>query len=114
MIRWSSTPWNVNSSNDADKVHTDIDVSCSIFLNEEIQPNLMSSSFTSKWKRVPVKKPMAVQLLINLLNPTGYVMHQQVKHSTTVCSAHTVFMCFVFIWERTATSASFNITDWFL
>ena len=29
---------------------------------------------------------------INLLKPTGHVMH-----STTVRSAHTVFMCFVFI-----------------
>jgi hypothetical protein len=37
---------------------------------------------------------------INLLNPTGHVMHQ---HSTTVRSAHTVFMYFVFISEQTAT-----------
>jgi hypothetical protein len=29
--------------------------------------------------------------------PTGYVMQQQVKHSTTVRSAHIVFMCFVSI-----------------
>ena len=29
-----------------------------------------------------------------LLKPTGHVMHQ---HSTTVRSAHTVIMCFVFI-----------------
>jgi hypothetical protein len=34
----------------------------------------------------------------NLLKPTGYVIQQQVQHSTTVRSAHTVFMCFVFIW----------------
>jgi len=33
----------------------------------------------------------------NLLKPIGYMMHQQVQHSTTVRSAHTVFMCFVFI-----------------
>jgi len=30
-------------------------------------------------------------------------------HSTTVRSAHTVFMCFVFIWEKTATCATYNI-----
>jgi len=36
-------------------------------------------------------------ILLKLLQPTGYVMHQQVQHSTTVRSAHTVFMCFVFI-----------------
>jgi hypothetical protein len=34
--------------------------------------------------------------VINLLKPTGYVMHQQYTNSRTVCSAHTVFMCFVF------------------
>ena len=32
--------------------------------------------------------------LLNLLKPTGHVLHQ---HLTTVRSAHTVFMCFVFI-----------------
>ena len=32
-----------------------------------------------------------------------------VWHSTTVRSAHTVFMCFVFIWEQTATCATYNI-----
>jgi len=46
---------------------------------------------------------------INLLKPTGYVMHQPVQHSTIVRSAHTVFMCFVFIWEQTATCATYSI-----
>jgi len=32
-----------------------------------------------------------------------------VFHSTTVRSAHTVFMCFVFIWEQTATFAVYVI-----
>jgi hypothetical protein len=36
-------------------------------------------------------------------------MHQQVWNSTTVRSAHTVFMCFVFIWEQTATCATYSI-----
>jgi len=40
--------------------------------------------------------------IINLLKPTGYVMHQQIYHSTTVRSAHTVFMCFVFILRTTS------------
>jgi len=34
-------------------------------------------------------------LPLNILQATGYVMHHQ--FSTTVRSAHTVFMCFVFI-----------------
>jgi len=40
-------------------------------------------------------------LIINHSKSTGYVMHQQVYHSTNVHSAHT--MCFVFISEQTAT-----------
>jgi len=36
---------------------------------------------------------------INLLRTTGYVMHQQVLHLMIVLSAHTVFMCLVFISE---------------
>jgi hypothetical protein len=35
--------------------------------------------------------------LINLLKPTGYMMHQQVQHSRTVGSAHTEFMFFIYL-----------------
>ena len=45
--------------------------------------------------------------MINLLKPTSHVMHQQFNIQTTVRSAHTVFMCFVFIWEQTATCATY-------
>ena len=34
---------------------------------------------------------------LNLLKPTGHVMHQQVLYSTLVLSAHTVFMCFFYL-----------------
>ena len=46
---------------------------------------------------------------LNFLKPTGYVMHQQFNISTIVSSAHTVFMCFVFIWEQTVTCAAYSI-----
>jgi len=36
-------------------------------------------------------------------------MHQQVQHSATVRPAHTVFRCFVFIWERTVTCATYSV-----
>jgi len=52
---------------------------------------------------------MPAQTYINLLQPTGYVMHQQVSHSRIVRSAHTVVMCFLFIWEQTATCATYSI-----
>ena len=48
-------------------------------------------------------------LPFNLLKPTGDVMHQNVEHSTIVRSAHTAFMCFVFISEQTATCATYSI-----
>jgi len=35
-------------------------------------------------------------------------MHQQFLHSTTVRSAHTVFMFFVFISEQRATCATYT------
>ena len=42
-------------------------------------------------------------------------MTHQVKHSRTERSAHNVFMCFVFIWAKTATCATYILkTDWFL
>jgi len=50
----------------------------------------------------------------NILKTTGYVMHQQVWRSRNVRSAHTVFMCFVFIWEQTATCATYIIHWWVL
>jgi signal transduction histidine kinase len=37
---------------------------------------------------------------INLLKPTGFVKHQQLEHSRTVNSSHSVLICFVFIWEK--------------
>jgi hypothetical protein len=37
------------------------------------------------------------------------MMHQQVEHSETVRSAHTVFMWSVFIWEQKANYATYSI-----
>ena len=33
--------------------------------------------------------------ICNLLNPTGYWMHQQVEYSKTLHSAHNMLMCYV-------------------
>jgi hypothetical protein len=43
-----------------------------------------------------------------LLKPTGLLMYQGVQHSTILRSAHIIFVCFVFIWEQTATFAVYN------
>jgi len=46
---------------------------------------------------------------LDLSNLTGHVMHRQFEHSVIVRSVHTVFMCFVFTWEETATCATYSI-----
>ena len=51
---------------------------------------------------------VGVVVRLNLLKPTGCVMHEQIYHSTIVRSAYTVFMCFVFIWEQTATCSIYS------
>ena len=55
--------------------------------------------------------PLSVvgSVAFNLLKSTGHVMHQQFNISTTVRSAHTVFVCFVFIWEQTASCATYSL-----
>jgi hypothetical protein len=50
---------------------------------------------------------------LNFLNPTGYVMHQQVQHSTTLYSVHPVLMFFVFILKQRLVPFA-SQTDWFL
>jgi len=63
----------------------------------------------SRCKFLGFCRDAAVISTFNRLKPTGYMTHQQVQNSTTVRSAHTVFMCFVFIWEQTATCATYSI-----
>ena len=45
----------------------------------------------------------------NHLKPTGHVMHQQFNIQQLYALPHTVFMYFVFIWEQTATCATYSI-----
>jgi len=45
----------------------------------------------------------------SLNKPTGYVMHHQLNIQQLYALPHTVFMCFVFIWEQTATCATYSI-----
>ena len=74
-----------------------------LMVNSIIQKSLIPN-LTQRWQEV-----WDARILIDLLKPTGHVMHQQFNITTTVRSAHTVFMCFVFIWEQTATCATYSI-----
>ena len=48
------------------------------------------------------------QWIINLLKPTGHVMHQR-YNIQQLYVLPTLFMCFVFIWEQTVTCATYII-----
>jgi len=45
----------------------------------------------------------------NLLEPTGYLMHQQVYRSKILYSTHILSTCFVFNSEKTAIFVLYNI-----
>ena len=45
----------------------------------------------------------------DLLKPTGHVMQQQFNIQQLYALPHTVFMCFVFVWEQTANCATYSI-----
>jgi hypothetical protein len=48
-------------------------------------------------------------VFINLLKPTGYVMHQQFN-TQQLYALPALYLCvFVFIWEQTATCATYTI-----
>ena len=47
-------------------------------------------------------------IFLNLLNPTGHVMHQQFNIQQ-LHALPTLYLCFVFIWEQTATCATYSI-----
>jgi len=47
-------------------------------------------------------------MYINLLKPTGHVMHQQFNIQQLYVLP-TLYLCFVFIWEQTATCATYSI-----
>ena len=44
---------------------------------------------------------------LNLLNPTGYVMHQ--RNIQQLYALPTLYLCFVFIGEQTATCATYSV-----
>ena len=46
--------------------------------------------------------------LFNILKPAGHVMHHQFNIQQ-MYDLPTIFMCFVFIWEQTATCATYSI-----
>ena len=46
---------------------------------------------------------------LNLLKPNGYVMHHQFNIQQFYILSTQYLMCFVFIWEQTATCATYSI-----
>ena len=48
------------------------------------------------------------QYILNPLKPTGHVMHQQF-YIQQLYALPTLYLCFVLIWEQTATCATYSI-----
>jgi len=46
---------------------------------------------------------------VNLLKPKTYLMYHQLEHSETLCSAHTVYLCFAWLSEQAALIFLYNI-----
>ena len=69
------------------------------------QSRLRTHAYSFSVSKNPGLLYLRLWFYLSILKPTGYLMH----HSTIVLSAHTVFMCFVFIWEQTATCATYSI-----
>jgi len=51
---------------------------------------------------------IAIVCTINHLKSTGHVMHQQFNIQQ-LYALPTLYLCFVFIWEQTATCATYSI-----
>jgi hypothetical protein len=51
---------------------------------------------------------LSTKQFLNLLKPTGYVMHQQFN-ILQLYALPTLYSCFIFIWEQTATCATYSI-----
>jgi hypothetical protein len=58
---------------------------------------------------MPAAKFSRLSWSVNRLKPTGHVMHHQFNIQQLYALPRTVFMCFVFIWEQTATCATYSI-----
>jgi hypothetical protein len=65
-----------------------------------------------KWPS-PLLKLKYAGWQVNLLKPTGHMMHPQFNIQQFYFLPHTVLMCFVSIWEQTATSVPYN-TNWLI
>ena len=80
--------------------------------------------FFKGWKNLPRIPPFGLLLSLhiihaiaclwcgnNLLNPTGF-LRKMVEQLRIIYSAHTILICFVFISEQTANSATYYINWW--
>ena len=65
-------------------------------------------SVASRYTDRAIPAPLVFIMHINILKPTGYVMHQQFNIQQLYVLP-TLYLCFVFIWEQTATSATYSI-----
>ena len=83
-----------------------------IKINQWVIFGEINSVFANHKKRINklvFRRQSAEFVCLNVLKPTGHVMHQQFNIQQLYALPHTVFMCFVFISEQTATCATYSI-----
>jgi len=56
---------------------------------------------------IVISQNIGLSSLINHLKPTGYVMYHQFNIQQ-LYALPTLYLCFVFIWEQTATCATYR------
>jgi len=80
---------------------------CFVFIWEQ---TTTCATYSIKWLVfITEMKSVYSAVRTGCLNKVVCASSLKVNIVTTVRSAHTVFMCFVFIWEQTATCATYSI-----
>ena len=80
---------------------------CFVFIWEQ---TATCATYSINWLVfITEKKSVYYAVWTGSLNKAVCASSLKVNIATTVRSAHTVFMCFVFIWEQTATCATYSI-----
>ena len=74
----------------------------------------MQKSIHKNWGHIYISHPYKIwkvklRCFISPLNPSGQYIYRKGKHYNSTFCPHSVFMCFVWIWEQTAIISLYSI-----
>jgi len=102
MVTWRTTKFNIQQLYALPAMCV-----CFVFIWEQ---TATSATYSINWLVfIAEMKSVYSAVRTGSLNKAVWASSLEVNIATTVCSAHTVFTCFVFIWEQTATCATYSI-----